>query len=257
LENRDNILLTGSTGTLGKALIKKLSNKNIFRPGREDFDITNAHSVKNYFLEKNFNTVIHCAAMARMSECENNPREALWTNLIGTAFLVDEMLMIPKEKRPRFIHISTDGVYPSTEGFYSEKAATIPYNKYGWTKLGAESAVNMLSNFCIIRTRFFDPGNSKFKESASDIYTSSIAIDLLCEAIIILMRSDYQGTINIGGERLSDFERTKKYDPTIKPCVREDIVKNLSYELARDSSLDCSRWNQLQKKMVISKTYES
>ena len=44
------------------------------------------------------------------------------------------------------------------------------YNYYGLTKLMGEFSVRTLSNFCIIRTRFFDPDNIPFAESANDIF---------------------------------------------------------------------------------------
>ena len=94
-------------------------------------------------------------------------------NTQGTLNLVNNVRDIKKScnKNIRFIYISTDGVYPCSNGNYSEDSPTIPYNIYGWSKLGGETAVRSLQNFCIIRTRFFDPLNIPFSESADDIIT--------------------------------------------------------------------------------------
>ncbi|HLD97152.1 MAG TPA: sugar nucleotide-binding protein, partial [Candidatus Nanoarchaeia archaeon] len=181
--------------------------------------------------------------------CEKNPSEALAANTIGTANLVRAAMKKQEQLRKniRFIHISTDGVYQSTEGNYSEGSPTFPYNKYGWTKLGAESAVNMLQNFCIIRTRFFDPKNIKYDTYATDSYTSMMPASELAEAIAIIIKSSFVGTLNVGGERKSDYDAIKKYKPTIKPCKFEDIQGKTPFRLSKDASMDSSRWKKLKE----------
>ena len=102
-------------------------------------DITNYESVWNFFDKNRFDIIIHCAALARMSECESEPAKAIDVNIIGTANLVKSALRKQNEtkKEIRFILISTDGVYDGKDGNFSEFSPTIPYNRYGWTKLGS------------------------------------------------------------------------------------------------------------------------
>jgi len=153
-----------------------------------------------------------------------------------------------KEKKIRFIHISTDGVYSSKKGNYSEKSATIPYNNYGWSKLGAECAVRLLSNYAIIRTRFFDPDNIPFVNSAKDIFTSSIPLSELVKAIHLLLYSKFIGIINVGDVKMSEFDRYKEYKPSLKFCKRDDITKDLNFEIAKDASMNCDLWQDLKDK---------
>lgn len=238
------VLLTGGTGTLGQHILKSGLFRNILAPSSQEMDITDDDAVERFFSQNDFDAVIHCAAMARVSECEKEPAKAVETNIIGTGNLVAAVMK--KEKAMRFVHISTDGVYPSTKGNYSEEDATIPYNFYGWTKLGAECAVNALPNCCIIRTRFFDPKNIKYDEYAEDSYTSQIPADELARAIAKMLESSFVGTINIGGERKSDYEMLKKYKPSIKPCKFADIQKKSAAKLSKDASMDISLWQKIQ-----------
>ena len=90
-------------------------------------------------------------------------------------------------KEIKFIYISTDGVYKSSKGGYSETSETTPYNFYGWTKLQGELAVSQLNDYCIIRTRFFDSKNITYENSANDIFSSNLEVKSLVKKIAILI----------------------------------------------------------------------
>jgi len=241
------VLLTGGSGKLGQAILYSGKFPQIETFDLDQFDLTKPETISRAFDGFEFDAVIHCAALARMSECEKNPILAIQTNIIGTSNLVSAVLANENKsgRSSRFIQISTDGVYAGTKGNYSELEATIPYNKYGWTKLGAECAVNLLSNFCIIRTSFFDPEDIRFADSASDIYSSKLPINELVEAIARMLEQKFVGAINIGGPKLSDFERYSQYKPELKSCSYNDIQAELSFKLAQDSSLDYTIFNKL------------
>ena len=244
-----NILLTGASGKLGKAIAKSSYFASLLMPSREEMDITKPESIKNFFHNNDFDAVIHCAALARMRECEKDPTKAIETNIIGASNLVREVINKEKEsgKKIRFIHISTDGVYAGTKENYSENDDTIPYNTYGWTKLGAECSVHALSNFCIIRTSFFDPENIKFENAAIDAYSSKVPINYLVKAISILVNHSFIGTINVGRERRSDYEHYKEFKPDIKKCNFEDMQKTVPFSLYKDSSMNISLWKKMEK----------
>mgnify|MGYP001567434914 FL=1 len=241
-------LLTGGTGSLGQAIMQLKVIPNILSPRRGELDITEPQSIRKFITYHHVGAVVHCAALARMRVCENDPIGAINTNIIGTANVVKEVIRYETTNHTtiRFIHVSTDGVYESTRGNYSEKDPTIPYNMYGWTKLGAETSVHLLRNFCIIRTRFFNPKKIKFQNAATDIFTSSIPIDKLAGAIGKLLTSDFIGTINIGDTKLSEYVRYKTYVPSIKPCSRKDIIKHQNFQLAKDASMNIQLWRMLQ-----------
>jgi dTDP-4-dehydrorhamnose reductase len=198
----ERILLTGASGELGQNIVKSGHFKTILTPTRSELDITKPDIIRNFFEKNNFDAIIHCAAMARMKDCELNLERAILTNITGTANIV--LSTISKEKKEnkaiRFFHISTDGVYPGIKGNYSESDEAIPYNKYGWTKLGAECSVKVLQNHCIMRTSFFDPGKIAFDDAATDAFSSKVPINNLVDAINDLLNNEFIGTVNVGRE---------------------------------------------------------
>ena len=250
--NYKNILLTGASGELGRAISGSKIFPHLLTPSREILDITKPNSIKKFFGNNELDAVIHCAALARMGECEENPIKAIETNITGTCNLVNEIMNKEKniQKIIRFIHMSTDGVYPGIKGNYKESDETIPYNTYGWTKLGAECAVNALSNFCIIRTSFFDPENINFKDAAIDAYSSKVPINYLVESINTMLNSYFVGTINIGRERKPDYEHYKEFKPGIKKCKLADIQKIVNFNMYRDSSMNTSLWKKWKAQRI-------
>ncbi len=212
-------------------------------------DITDREQVEEFFAGNEFGTVVHCAALARMVECERNPALAAETNIVGTSNLVMAAIRKGEEtgRGIRFVHISTDGVYPGKRGNYKEGDETVPYNNYGWTKLGAECAVRLLPDHCIIRTSFFDPGRVVFESSATDAFSSKVPIPYLVKAIARIAGHGFRGTVNIGSERMSEYERYREFKPSLKACSFESIVKSVGIPLARDASMDCSLWRRLEE----------
>jgi dTDP-4-dehydrorhamnose reductase len=244
-----NILLTGGTGFLGSKIIDSNLFKNLYYPTREEMDLTDMDSIKRCLMTNNIDVVIHCAALARMSRCQNDPDHAITNNIIGTSNLVVQIIEESRraKKNYRFIHISTDAVYTGDVGNYNENSKTIPYNNYGWSKLGAECAVRLLPDHAIVRTTFFDEDKIIFKTSATDIYTSSIPVTDLVRSLHELVYSGFIGTINIGLERMSDFDRKIKYKPSIMKTTRSVIEKEAGISLPQDSSMNCGLWGKTRK----------
>lgn len=144
LDNK-NILITGGSGTIGKALIKQIfrnySPKVIRIYSRDE---TKQHSLKKELREKryllrfligdirdkdrlsramnNIDIVFHLAALKHVVACEYNPFEAVKTNVIGLQNIIDVAIQNEVEK---VVFTSTD------------KAAT-PCNTMGVTKLLGE-----------------------------------------------------------------------------------------------------------------------
>lgn len=241
------ILLTGSTGELGRAIANSGYFNHLLTPTSKEMNITKKKVVDDFFNKNEFDSIIHCAALARMKECEENPEKAINANIIGTINLVAATMKKEKKRKIRFVHISTDGVYPGTKGNYSEKDDAMPYNVYGWTKLGAECAANMLPNHCIIRTSFFNPKNIRFEDAPIDAYSSKVPIGYLVMAISVLLNNRFVGTINVGRERRSDYEHYKEFKPQIKKCKLKDVQKNVPFKFYKDSSMSISLWEKIEK----------
>ena len=141
--------------------------------------------------------------------------------------------------------MSSDGVYPSTKGNYKESDKLKPYNYYGLTKLEGEKIVKKLNDFIIIRTRFFDKNNIKFRYAATNIFTSSIEVNKLSLYIYKIIKKKFKGIINVGGKKVSDYKKYKKYKKNIKPCDKTVIFNSTNVKLASDASLNLKKFNRL------------
>jgi len=158
-----NILVTGGTGTFGKAFVKKLLDlrfTNIAILSRDELkqfelrDELGTGSIK-YFLGdvrdfervrqvvSNMDIVIHAAAMKQVPASESNPLEAIKTNILGTENIIRASIENSVEK---VIALSTD-------------KATNPTSLYGATKLCADKLViagnffpnNISTKFSVVR----------------------------------------------------------------------------------------------------------
>ena len=68
----------------------------------------------------------------------------------------------------------------------------------------------------------------------------------LVKEIKYISTKNFNGIINIGEKRKSDFENYKKFKSNIEPCKRKDIMKNLSFKIARDASMNLSKFKKLK-----------
>ena len=76
-----NIGLTGSTGSLGKVILKnfRLKKINIFKD-----DITNRKKVFNWIEKNDFDAIIHLAAIVPIKKVNKNRTKAKNVNFYGT-----------------------------------------------------------------------------------------------------------------------------------------------------------------------------
>ena len=251
MKKNSKILLIGGSGNLGTSVIKSKLFKNLYFPSKKNLTLTSRKSIRKALNNHKFDLIINCAAMARILDCERNVTKAINVNIGGTSNLVKEILRyeINYKRKIKLIHISSDGVYPSQKGNYSEKGQLGPYNVYGWTKLASEFVVSLVDKHVIIRTRFFDKKKIKFKKSANDIFTSNIEVNDLVEAIKMISLKSFTGVINVGSKRRSDYVAYKWFKNNLKPCKRKDITKNLNVNLAKDSSMNLSLFNKVKKNL--------
>ena len=251
MKKNSKILLIGGSGSLGSSIIKSELFKNLYSPDKKNLNLISRKSIRKALNYHKFDLVINCAAMARILDCEKNTTKAIDVNIGGTLNLVKEILRHEThyKRKIKLIHISSDGVYPSQKGNYSEKGPLGPYNIYGWTKLASEFVVKLVDKHVIVRTRFFDKEKIKFRKSANDIFTSSVEINDLVKAIKMISSKTFTGVINIGSKRHSDYIAYKKFKNNLKPCKRADIAKNLNVNLAKDSSMNLSLFNKVKKNL--------
>jgi len=178
------ILLTGGSGALGSSIRAVADNSEfeISSPDSKTFDVTDLISCSRYVADKNFDVIVHCAALTNFEHCHSNPLEAFEVNSLGTK----NMARLAKDLGIALVYISTEAVFSgsnrSTPYTETDMPAT-PKNIYGWTKLIGEWWVReILDNFLIVRigwmfgpstekdTKFVTKVSKKIQQKAPRIY---------------------------------------------------------------------------------------
>jgi len=158
--NEKVVLVTGGTGSFGKAFIRRIlteyTPKKVIVFSRDEFkqsemardfagfenirffigDVRDKDRVKRAFSHVDY--VIHAAALKQVPAMEDNPTEAVKTNVIGTMNVVEAAIDCGVEK---VVFLSTD-------------KAVNPINLYGATKLTAEKIITAANTYSGNKTKF-------------------------------------------------------------------------------------------------------
>ena len=102
-------------------------------------DITSIDLVSYLLKDKEIDTILHFAAQTHVDNSFGNSFLFTQTNVFGTHVLLEAARQYGKIKR--FIHVSTDEVYGTTELTMAETQVLDPTNPYAATKAAAEYLV--------------------------------------------------------------------------------------------------------------------
>lgn len=128
------ILITGINGLLGSTLelVLKKEGYDVYDIG---VDIGDADAVNNFAAKnKNFDWIIHTAAITNVDFCEENKDLCYKVNFEGTRNIRN----LARAINARFVYISTVSVFSGIEGNYKETDTPCPKNFYNLTKLLGE-----------------------------------------------------------------------------------------------------------------------
>jgi len=100
-------------------------------------ELTRPGAVEEMLATHKPEVVIHCAAMANVDACENDPALAYQVNAVLPGIIAAAC----RQYGVRLIHISTDAVFDGSKGNYREEDKTNPLSVYASTKLEGEKAV--------------------------------------------------------------------------------------------------------------------
>lgn len=152
------ILITGATGTLGRAFAKLCEERGLacVVVSRQELDITNPLSIqKNIDLHKPW-AVINTAGFVKVQEAEFKSQACFLANTTGAVHLAQAC----HKAGIRYVTFSSDLVFNGHKNApYVESDHVQPTSVYGHSKAQAEQAISRLSsNALIIRTSaFFGP----------------------------------------------------------------------------------------------------
>ena len=251
----DRIGLTGSTGSLGKIILKNVKN---IRFQCFKGDVRDRSAVFNWIKKNNFSIVLHLAAIVPIKDVNRNTLKAKQVNFDGTKNIVNACL---EKKIKWFFFSSTSHVYKSSQKKITEKNQKKPISYYGKTKLLAEQYIikkfeSAKIKYCI--GRIFSTTNKnqkknylvpdlkyKIKNAKKKIllknlnhYRDFISMEDISKIIFVLLKKRFNGILNFGSGKgifLKDISKiiAKKY----KKEIIFDDNKKITYLVANISKL--------------------
>lgn len=159
------VLITGSSGQLGKAVVELFFKNGIdvYPIPHSRLDITDRKAVDEIIRSYLPDVVINCSAITDVDLCEREIDRAFKVNAIGAKNLA----LVTQRYNTHLIHISTDYVFDGKKDSpYIEFDKPNPINNYGKSKLEGENFVRTFSQrFTIVRTSWlYGDGNNFVKK---------------------------------------------------------------------------------------------
>jgi len=204
------ILVTGGEGRFATEL-KKTTHKNKFIfLKKKELNILKFNSIIKVLKKFKPKIVLHLAGLSRpMNIHEKNISKSISLNIIGTCNLV----IACKKLNIKIIYFSTSYIYPGKKGNYKETDGVLPWNNYGWSKLGGECAVQMYKNSLILRACMTEKP-FLHKKAYANVISNFIYHEDLIKVFMKLINK--KGIYNIGGKSQTIFNFALKDNKNIK-----------------------------------------
>tara|TARA_R110001592_G_scaffold37065_1_gene123942 strand:+ start:2715 stop:3434 length:720 start_codon:yes stop_codon:yes gene_type:complete len=236
------ILISGGNGEFANQLKKHNTDYKVISPDKKDMDVTDISSLEEVVSLTHPDYFIHAGALTRpMVIHETEPNRSVATNIIGTSNVV----LTCMKYEVKLIYLSTDYVYPGTDGNYNEDDYLKPFTKYGWSKLGGECAVKLYDNHLILRMSM-NKRPFPHPKALVDMKKSLMYIDDASKVVLKLL--DEKGTINIGGKSQSVYDFVKDTNPDTGKIYLDDID---DVNMAKDCSMNTSKMKKLLNDTII------
>ena len=204
------ILVTGGDGRFATVMKQIKTKINFVYLNKNQLNICNYKSIKSAIKKHKPQAVLHLAGLSRPMDIHDKEiNKSINLNIIGTANLVNACY----EHKIKIIYFSTSYIYPGKKGNYKESDALLPWNNYGWSKLGGESSVQMYKNSLILRCCMTE---KPFVHKAAFANVKSNFIFHEDLAKIFLKVINKFGVYNIGGKSQTIYNFVKKYNKDIK-----------------------------------------
>ena len=259
------VLITGAAGLIGHYLIKTaprwVPQWEVRGITRQDVDLTDAAKLTGVVRSLKPLAIIHCAALSRTKDCQQDPELARRINVEVTAHLAQLSQDIP------FIFLSSGEVFDGRTGWYGETDEPNPINVYGRTKLQAEETVFKNPRHTVVRI-VLTAGTSKTGDKSfveemcrtakagkdvtlyADEFRCPLPAGVIARAIWALVDLKQPGLYHLGGcERLSRWEIGETllpWYPELKGQLVEGSARNhIGSPRPADLSLRCNKIQSL------------
>ncbi|KAI9221375.1 hypothetical protein BC828DRAFT_381151 [Blastocladiella britannica] len=188
--SRQKIVVTGSSGLLGRAVLAEVDSRSTFDAVGTAFsrasdkvvklDLTDKDAVTAFLDRIRPNAIIHCAAERRPDVAETDPEALVAINVHTTAHLATECA----KRDVLLVYISTDYVFDGAkpiDSVYVPGDVTNPLNAYGKSKRDGEVAVvdafaaHPSAKYAILRIPVLYGGELHRGESAVSVLLDGLA----------------------------------------------------------------------------------
>tara|TARA_B110000967_G_C18856045_1_gene547284 strand:+ start:121 stop:816 length:696 start_codon:yes stop_codon:yes gene_type:complete len=204
------ILITGGDGRFASELKKIKTNLQFIFLNKKQLNICNLKSITSAIKKYKPKIILHLAGLSRpMDIHKKNIDKSINLNIIGTSNLVTAC----SKYKIKIIYFSTSYIYPGTKGNYDENDPLLPWNNYGWSKLGGECAVQMYENSLILRANMTEKP-FLHKKAYANVKSNFIYHEDIAK--IFLKVINKKGIYNIGGKSQTIYNFAKKNNANVK-----------------------------------------
>lgn len=217
------VLILGSTGLLGQALIQEAKKRNyqVIGVARAQanicFDITEEQTLKNQIVAMEPDVIINTVAVVNLEICERNPVLAYLVNTRPSGIIANLGCQLGFYS----IHISTDHYFTGDgNAQHSESSPVCLLNEYARTKYIAETLATTHSESLVLRTNIVgfrgNKANPTFVESVianlltgkqmtlfDDFFTSSIDVLQFSKSCFDIISRKTTGVLNLASREVS------------------------------------------------------
>lgn len=248
------VVVTGGAGVLATALRTVLPDAIYLT--REECNIANYVQVRRCFAQHAPQVVIHAAALTNHQHPD--PTNVIATNIFGT----EHVAKAAKGVGAAMVYLSTHYVYPGDGPYYTEGSRVAPIGTYAWSKLAGERWVKTLfrsqrhAKYAIIRGSWYTRETRLNRWAAlgalTDAYVSREPVETAARKVAAIaravVRGDFEGIINIGGERRTFAQILRDEGYTGFPQLTRadfDARGRAPYLFPRDVSVSTARFDAL------------
>ena len=249
---KEKTLIFGASGQTGRELLKIIPESIPVFHGvnkeANEINFENADEIKKLIEKNNPSIIVNAVALTNVDRCETEKELAYKINSESVRI----MARMCSARKIKLVHVSTDYVFDGEAGNYREDAIPNPINYYGLSKLMGDNFAQIPENSMIVRTSGVYGYSRNFPKFAYETlkkgdklntingYYSPIHSRNLAKAIAELIDKDFNGIINVCGEK------TSRYDLALKISKRfglngviekMDNIQNLKAKRPFDSSL--------------------
>ena len=216
--------ITGSSGILGKSLIKNLKKYSNYKIHKYRHNILDTQKINEWIKKNNFEIILHLAAKVPTSKAKSNYELVKKVNFNGTKNLINA-INTHQNKKVFLFFSSTSHVYNFNKKIIKENFKKRGISKYGKTKILAENFLlknkkklnlcigrissltseNQSQNFVIKKIavnikkkKFVNFGNSNIKRDF-------IYVDDVAKIISKIIKKKITGVINISTSEVTNI----------------------------------------------------